>query len=138
MLGFECENCISATCQFFDIQHDAELDEIEVFSVEILLTTDCTITIGDEIQLCLLLNTEICERHSLTQIRANGDKNSLSELSVMLYSPELVSAQCMVYTIYNDIQSDIGVNDIASNVWYNQHNQHDFGLCDNYCTFTVK
>lgn len=110
-------------------------------SVEILLTTDCTIDIGDEIEFCLTINTDSCQHETIGILEESSFPNmdALDDTSVNLLTPFYVSSQCMVYTMYSDIKSDIGVtNNIQSSHWHNTLSNNAQKCENNWCTFSVK
>ena len=144
LLGFECDDCIPATCQLNAINYDQSNKVIEILSIEILLSTDCTISVGDEIEVCLTLNTDDCRHGSIGYVQHNPDPdiNAITDSSAILSNPFDVSSQCMIYTVFSDINSDIGVKNVESSFWYNKpsDNSELSQQCEaeHSCTFSVK
>ncbi len=140
LLGIGCDNCKAATCQINNAIYNETNNEINIFSIQIFLTIDCSVSINHKLLFCIKLNGDECQYETVGIIQQSQyiNINAMDDESIAIISPFDVSKECMIYTIYDNIQSDIGLNNVNVN-WYSQSNEN-LNPCDqnDCCTFSVK
>ena len=139
-------NYVPASWYLYDIYYNEGINEIEIFSIEIMLNVDCTIKINDGLNLCITINNDNnnnnnCEYDTIGIIKEsiNPNINAINELSAILFTPYYISQTCMTYTLYDNIISDIGVSNRNSIEWENINNDNNLNKCwqNQCCTFSV-
>eukprot|EP01084_Bolivina_argentea_P267063 453212_1 len=141
LLAIGCDNCKSATCQINNATYNENNEAIYIFNIEIFLTIDCMVSVNDELLFCMMLNGENCASETIGIIKASSYANidALTDKSIAIISPLDVSSECMVYTIYDDIQSDIGVNNVLTVNWRSKYLDANLNPCfqNDCCTFST-